>query len=152
MGGVFAVLPAYEADLYGTKYIGAIHGRLVDFIFPSDCFQNIVLADFWHLRLQQLCLVQLFYSISKKWQRLRLSMVHTSTSMTTWIKLSEHKMMTISPTDLLTKVDPQVFTAKFGCGLDGAQSLVEAKTLTISKLMTIMPPGTVDPRYIYVEY
>jgi hypothetical protein len=27
MGGVFAVLPAYEADLYGAKYIGAIHGR-----------------------------------------------------------------------------------------------------------------------------
>ena len=77
-------------------------------------------------------------------------MVHTSTSLTTWIKLSEHKMMTIFPTDLLTKVDPQVFTAKFGCGLEGAQSLVEAKTLTISKLITIMPPGTVDPRY--VEY
>ena len=57
--------------------------------------------------------------------------------------------MTLSPTDLLTKVDPQVFTAKFGCGLEGAQSLVEAKTLTISKLMTIMPPGTVDPRYMY---
>ena len=52
----------------------------------------------------------------------------------------------ISPPDLLTKVDPQVFTAKFGCGLEGAQSLVEAKTLTLSKLMTIMPPGTVDPR------
>ena len=46
MGGVFAVLPAYEADLYGTKYIGAIHGRLVDFILPSDYSQNIVLADF----------------------------------------------------------------------------------------------------------
>ena len=46
MGGVFAVLPAYEADLYGTKYIGAIHGRLVDFIFPSDYLKNIVLADF----------------------------------------------------------------------------------------------------------
>ena len=76
-------------------------------------------------------------------------MVHTSTQMTTWIKLSEHKMMTIFATDLLTKVDPQVFTAKFGCGLEGAQSLVEAKTLTISKLMTIMPPGTVDPRYMY---
>ena len=74
-------------------------------------------------------------------------MVHTSTQMTTWTKLSE-KIMTIFPTDLLTKVDPQVFTAKFGCGLEGAQSLVEAKTLTISKLMTIMPPGTVDPRYM----
>ena len=31
-----------------------------------------------------------------------------------------------------------------------AQSLMEAKTLTISKLMTIMPPGTVDPSpFIY---
>lgn len=26
MGGTFACLPAYEADLYGTKYVGAIHG------------------------------------------------------------------------------------------------------------------------------
>ena len=51
-----------------------------------------------------------------------------------------------SPSDLLTKVDPEAFTAKFGCGLEGAQSLVEAKTLTLSKLMTIMPQGTVDPR------
>merc|ERR1711915_1130405 len=31
MGGVFAVLPAYEADLYGSKYIGAIHGRFLTF-------------------------------------------------------------------------------------------------------------------------
>ena len=31
MGGVFAVLPAYEADLYGAKYIGAIHGRFLTF-------------------------------------------------------------------------------------------------------------------------
>ena len=46
MGGVFAVLPAYEADLYGTKYIGAIHGRLVDFILRSDYSQNIVLCRF----------------------------------------------------------------------------------------------------------
>jgi len=29
MGGVFAVLPAYEADLYGPKYVGAIHGRFL---------------------------------------------------------------------------------------------------------------------------
>lgn len=29
MGGVFAVLPAYEADLYGPKYVQAIHGRFL---------------------------------------------------------------------------------------------------------------------------
>merc|ERR1712106_1009872 len=28
-GGTFAVLPAYEADLYGPKYVGAIHGRFL---------------------------------------------------------------------------------------------------------------------------
>ena len=47
--------------------------------------------------------------------------------------------------DLLTKVDPQAFSAKFGAELSSAESLIEAKTLTISKLMTIMPQGTVDP-------
>jgi len=29
MGGVFAILPAYEADLFGTKFIGPIHGRML---------------------------------------------------------------------------------------------------------------------------
>ena len=42
-------------------------------------------------------------------------------------------------------MDPQAFSAKFGAELSSAESLIEAKTLTISKLMTIMPQGTVDP-------
>jgi hypothetical protein len=45
-------------------------------------------------------------------------------------------------------VDPALFLAKFGVGVDQAQTLVQAKTLTISKLMTIMPAGTIDPRYV----
>ena len=48
-------------------------------------------------------------------------------------------------TDLLAKVDPTAFASKFGTDVSSAQSLIEAKTLTINKLMTIMPPGTVDP-------
>eukprot|EP01035_Chromulina_nebulosa_P027044 gene27044-35499_t len=31
MGGVFAILPAYEADLFGTKNVGPIHGRMLLF-------------------------------------------------------------------------------------------------------------------------
>lgn len=31
MGGVFAILPAKEADLFGTKFVGAIHGRMLLF-------------------------------------------------------------------------------------------------------------------------
>jgi MFS family permease len=29
MGGVYAILPAYEADLFGAKYVGPIHGRFL---------------------------------------------------------------------------------------------------------------------------
>ncbi|CAM9419845.1 unnamed protein product [Sphacelaria rigidula] len=29
MGGVYAILPAYEADLFGPKYVGPIHGRVL---------------------------------------------------------------------------------------------------------------------------
>ena len=47
---------------------------------------------------------------------------------------------------MLSKVDPSVFMSTFGTSVGEAQTLIEAKTLTISKLMTIMPPGTVDPR------
>jgi MFS family permease len=32
MGGNFSVMPAYEADLFGSKYIGPIHGRMMMFL------------------------------------------------------------------------------------------------------------------------
>ena len=52
--------------------------------------------------------------------------------------------------DLLSKVDPSRFHEVFGTDLSQAQTLIEAKTLTITKLMTIMPPGTLDPSpFIY---
>ena len=31
MGGVFAILPAYQADLFGSKFVGPIHGRMLLF-------------------------------------------------------------------------------------------------------------------------
>ncbi len=47
-------------------------------------------------------------------------------------------------------MDPDKFRSLFGADLSQAQSLIEAKTLTISKLMTIMPQGTLDPSpFIY---
>ena len=48
----------------------------------------------------------------------------------------------------MSKVDPEVFLEKFGVGVDSADSLIQAKTLTISKLMSILPPETVDPRLV----
>lgn len=52
--------------------------------------------------------------------------------------------------DLATKVDPKTFEATFGAPLDKAAELVSAKALNISKLLTICPPGTLDPSpYLY---
>ena len=62
------------------------------------------------------------------------------------ILLNLRKMAEVNAiNELLTKVDPQIFLSKFGVAVSEAPSLIEAKTLTISKLMTIMPTGTVDP-------
>ena len=33
MGGVFAIIPAYQADIFGNKNVGAIHGRML--LYPS---------------------------------------------------------------------------------------------------------------------
>merc|ERR1719477_14803 len=103
LGGTFAVLPAYEADLYGPKYVGAIHGR---FLLAASL--STVLGPGLLLNLRQ---------------------------------AAETKALS----DLLARVDPTAFVAKFGTDVNSAQSLIEAKTLTINKLMKIMPPGTVDP-------
>merc|ERR1719422_1397659 len=103
LGGTFAVLPAYEADLYGPKYVGPIHGR---FLLAATASTIVGPGLLLNLR-----------------------------------KVAETQALT----ELLAKVDPVAFSAKFGADLSSAQSLIEAKTLTISKLMTIMPQGTVDP-------
>lgn len=48
-------------------------------------------------------------------------------------------------TDLASKVDPAVFIEKFGAPIEQLQTLVAAKTVTIGKLMEIVPAGTIDP-------
>eukprot|EP00092_Neocalanus_flemingeri_P018387 GFUD01019899.1.p1 GENE.GFUD01019899.1~~GFUD01019899.1.p1 ORF type:complete len:604 (+),score=138.00 GFUD01019899.1:68-1879(+) len=103
MGGVWAVLPAYEADLYGAKYVGAIHGKLLFFSAGSPILGPTILLNL--------------------------------------TKMAESNAIK----DLLSKVDSDVFMSKFGAPVCDAQTLIEAKTLTISNLMTIMPPGTIDP-------
>jgi len=46
---------------------------------------------------------------------------------------------------LSAKVDPAVFSEAFGASIEQLESLVAAKTVTIAKLMEVVPAGTVDP-------
>ena len=60
--------------------------------------------------------------------------------------------MTRAISDLSAKIDPQRFQSSFGAGLDQLEQLVEAKTVTIAKLMEITPDGVADPTpHLYNE-
>lgn len=47
--------------------------------------------------------------------------------------------------DIASQIDPTAFHQKFGESISNLDALVEAKTVTLSKLMEIAPADTVDP-------
>jgi len=102
-GGAFATIPAYLADIFGTKYVGGIHGRLL---------------TAWSLAgvLGPLAITSLRESATAK-----------------------------AIQALVEQLDPSTFQVTFGAGLDQLDKLMEAKTVTIAKLMEIVPSGTIDP-------
>ena len=103
VGGTFALLPAYEADIFGSKYVGNIHGK-------------ILLA----LSMSSLGGPKLMMYLKNEAEQEALR-------------------------ELIQKVDPTQFIQKFGLSIDQADQLIRTKTLTISKLMEILPHGTIDP-------
>ncbi|NKB37062.1 MAG: MFS transporter [Gammaproteobacteria bacterium] len=102
-GGGFATIPAYLADIFGTKFVGGIHGRLL------TAWSTAGVLGPWAIT------------------SLRENAVSKAIN------------------DLVENIDPQVFQATFGAGIGQLEQLVQTKTVTISKLMDIAPPGTVDP-------
>ena len=46
---------------------------------------------------------------------------------------------------MATHVDPDDFLTQFGAPVEQLEILVQQKTVTISRLMEIAPPGTTDP-------
>ncbi|CAM9460649.1 unnamed protein product, partial [Discosporangium mesarthrocarpum] len=108
MGGVYAILPAYESDMFGSKYVGPNHGRM---LLASSAAALVGPSMLLALR-------------------------------------SRSEVAAIQ--GLLEKVDPDRFQQAFSTSIDQAPALMESKTLTIGKLMEIMPGGTVDPTpFIY---
>ncbi len=102
-GGGFATIPAYLADIFGTKYVGGIHGRLLTAWSSAGVFGPVAITS------------------------LREISVNNAID------------------DLITKIDPAAFQAKFGAGVEQLSQLVAAKTVTIANLMEIAPAGTINP-------
>jgi MFS family permease len=102
-GGGFATIPAYLADVFGTRFVGGIHGRLLTAWAAAGVLGPL--------------------SITALRERSLRSAIE----------------------NLAAKVDPARFESAFGAGLDELNALIAQNTVTISKLMEIAPPGTVDP-------
>ncbi len=102
-GGGFSTIPAYLADIFGTRFVGGIHGRLLTAWSTAGVLGPLAIT-----------------------------------------KLREHSVSKAIE-DLVAKINPDEFQAKFGAGLDQLNELVAAKTVTVSKLMEIAPQGTIDP-------
>jgi MFS family permease len=102
-GGGFATIPAYLADVFGTRYVGGIHGRLLTAWSTAGVLGPVAIAS------------------------LRENAIDTAIG------------------DLAARIDPAAFQATFGASLEQLDLLVSQQTVTISKLMEIVPPGTPDP-------
>ena len=102
-GGGFATIPAYLADIFGTRYVGGIHGRLL------TAWSTAGVLGPWAIT-------------SLREQSIRNS-VET----------------------LVAKIDPRLFEQAFGAGIEQLDLLLAQNTVTIAKLMSIAPSGTVDP-------
>ena len=102
-GGGFATIPAYLADIFGTKYVGGIHGRLLTAWASAGVFGPLAITSLREISVKN------------------------------------------AIRDLMEKIDPTTFQEKFGAGVNQLDQLVTAKTVTINKLMEIVPSGTVDP-------
>ena len=102
-GGGFATIPAYLADIFGTRYVGGIHGRLLTAWSTAGVLGPLAITSL------------------------------------------RENAVTRAINNLVGKIDPEIFQQKFGAGIDQLNQLIEAKTVTISKLMEIAPAGTIDP-------
>jgi MFS family permease len=106
-GGIFSTLPAYIADLFGQKYSGAIHGKLLTAWAGSAVVGPMGLA---YMRSR---------SVDQGIDNL-LGVVQ----------------------------DKGAFEQTFGCALEDTetiQTLIDAKTITIARLVELAPVGTLDP-------
>ncbi len=102
-GGGFAAIPAYLSDLFGTKFVGGIHGRLLTAWSTAGVLGPVAITY-----LRDRSLRSAIYNLSGQ-------------------------------------VDINVFEATFGAPPSELTALIAKKTVTLPKLMALVPPGTVDP-------
>ncbi|VEU39593.1 unnamed protein product [Pseudo-nitzschia multistriata] len=115
-GGIFSALPAYIADLFGQKHAGAIHGKLLT-AWAASAVVGPMGLGYLRSRSVDNAVGDLLEAIGNGGQE-------------------------------ADEARKSVFEETFGCGLDDTETiekLIDAKTISIGRLMELVPEGTVDP-------
>mmetsp|Transcript_25191 Transcript_25191/g.60614 ORF Transcript_25191/g.60614 Transcript_25191/m.60614 type:complete len:447 (-) Transcript_25191:30-1370(-) len=108
MGATAATFPAYIADLFGPKYVAAIHGQVLSVLIPAGLIGPAM------------------------------------------VSILREKAIKDALYDLVSKVSPNDFEAAFGASLDRLDDLIQAKVVTIPRLLELLPGDTIDPAlFIY---
>ncbi len=128
MGGAYAVLPAYESDLFGTKCV---------------TYYLLVLLKLPALNHPPSLARRRYVGSTHGYMLIGSSLAAISGP--ALILQLRSAASTSAITDLLPKVDPAKFEALFSAPISAAPQLIEAKALTLSKLVTLLPPGVADP-------
>eukprot|EP00298_Acanthocystis_sp_HF-20_P014451 c20775_g2_i1.p1 GENE.c20775_g2_i1~~c20775_g2_i1.p1 ORF type:complete len:648 (-),score=292.20 c20775_g2_i1:128-2071(-) len=102
-GGNWSVLPAYIADIFGQKHIGAIHGKMLTALASACIFGPKLLATL------------------------------------------RESSYTKAIDDLVAQIDPNTFQKTFGAPVMDLPLLLKTNTVTINRLMEIVPQGVTDP-------
>jgi len=132
-GGTSATRPAFAADLFGNKNVGQSFSSI-----------NTVLPPFSHLFL---CLISGAGEITAR----SLSVVLPAAFLGPKIASTfRQEAMSDSIRELSAKVPDEMFFKAFSVGKDQLDLLISQKTITIARLLELLPPGTPDPTiYLY---
>lgn len=101
-GGGFATIPAYIADLFGSKNVGGIHGRILTAWSTAGVLGPMAIT---YLR---------------------------------------DRSQVAEMVNLASKISPAAFAAKFGAPPEKLDLLIASKSVTIPRLLELLP-GTPDP-------
>eukprot|EP00466_Bigelowiella_natans_P005581 jgi/Bigna1/77153/fgenesh1_pg.46_\ len=142
-GGLFAVLPAYVADIYGAQNAGAIMGRLLCGYSAAAIAGPGMLAA---LRSRGD-----WTAVSDLATKILSAVLIASCSCCVHFDVAGSVFLAISilPFNNAAVVDPHTFEKTFGAPMENLQELWEKKTVSIQNLLSLVPPemGVVDPTH-----
>jgi hypothetical protein len=137
-GGGFATIPAYLADIFGTKFVGGIHGRLLTAWSTAGILGPVVLTTLREHSVHS--------AVTDIASQVRLCVLSPQCLLLPlMLAVAVVVMGVMSSLSMPPQVSDDAFRNAFGAPKTELSKLVETKAVTIARLMEVAPPSVVDP-------